>query len=109
MAKSHFDLIHCGVWGPYHVSSQSGYRFFITLVDDCTCFTWLFLLKQKLDVGTIIPRLFNMVDTQFNAKIKVLRSDNAPELKFTEFFTAKGVIHKFSCVERKHQHLLNVA
>ena len=59
-----------------------------------------------------------MIDTQFNAKIKIFRSDNAPELQFTELFIAKGVLHQFSCVERpqqnsvverKHQHLLNVA
>ncbi|KAL5563154.1 hypothetical protein UlMin_032901 [Ulmus minor] len=58
MAKSPFDLIHCDVWGPYHVSSHSGYRYFLTLVDDCTRFTWLFLLKQKSDVKSIIPRFF---------------------------------------------------
>ena len=59
-----------------------------------------------------------MVNTQFNAKIKVFRYDNAPKLQLTEFFITKGVLHQIFCVERpqqnfvvelKNQHLLNVA
>ncbi|KAL5538181.1 hypothetical protein UlMin_044629 [Ulmus minor] len=104
MAKNPFDLIHCDVWGPYHVSSYLGYKYFLTLVDDCTRFTWLFLLKHKSDVKSVVPRFFAMIETQFNAKIKVFRSDNAPELQFTEFFTTKGVLHQFSCVETPQQN-----
>ena len=76
------------------------------------------LLKQKSDAAVVIPRFYNMVATQFQSSIKEFRSDNAKELAFTEFFHEKGVLHQFSCVEqpeqnsvveRKHQHLLNVA
>lgn len=118
MSASPFDLIHCDIWGPYCEMSYSGHRFFVTLVDDCTRFTWVYLLKQKSDVSSIIPRFFNMVKTQFDKIIKVFRSDNARELAFTDFFHNEGVLHQFSCVdrpqqnsvvERKHQHLLNVA
>ena len=78
----------------------------------------MYLLKHKSDVAIIIPKFFNLVYTQFNAKIKTFKSDNAKELLFDEFFADKGVVHQFSCVERpeqnsvverKHQHLLNVA
>ena len=61
---------------------------------------------------------FYIISTQFQCNIKCFRSDNAPELTFTDFFNKKGVLHQYSCVatpqqnfvvERKHQHLLNVA
>ena len=59
-----------------------------------------------------------MVQTQYNSKIKTIRSDNAPELAFSALLKEHGMLHKFSCaytsqqnsiVERKHQHILNVA
>ncbi|XP_022895331.1 uncharacterized protein LOC111409520 [Olea europaea var. sylvestris] len=31
-----FDLVHCDIWGPFHVSSFEGYRFFLTIVDEMT-------------------------------------------------------------------------
>ena len=86
-------------------------------MDDCTWFTWLFLLKNKLDVASIFPYFFAMVETQFHRKIKCIRSDNAKELNLTEFLNHHGTLHQFSyantpqqnsVVERKHQHLLNV-
>ena len=61
---------------------------------------------------------FSLVETQFNKVIKKFRFNNAPKLRFVDFFASKGVIHQFSCVEmpeqnsvveKKHQHLLNVA
>ena len=118
MSQFPFDLIHCDIWGPYNVTAHFGHRYFLTLVDDCTRFTWVFLLKQKSEVVTVIPKFFNMVATQFDKKIKEFRSDDAKELAFTDFFNEKGILHQFSCVdrpqqnsvvERKHQHLLNVA
>lgn len=118
LSKLPFDLIHCDIWGPYHIPTHAGHQCFLTLVEDYTRFTWVFLLKHKSDVNIIIPYFFNMISTQFNCSIKSLRSDNAKELALTEFLNNKGVIHQLSCVERpeqksvveqKHQHLLNVA
>ena len=76
-------------------------------------------MKNKSDMHHIIPRFYNMATTQFDTKIKIFRSDNAKELAFSDFFFAFiGTLNQYSCVkspqqnfvvERKHQHLLNVA
>ena len=58
-----FDLIHCDIWGPHHVPSYSGHKYFLTLVDDCIRFTWVYMLKHKYDVHSIVPNFFSFVKT----------------------------------------------
>ena len=118
LASSPFDLVHLDVWGPFSTESIEGFRYFLTLVDDCTRTTWIYMLRNKKDVSSVFPVFVKLISTQFNMKIKAIRTDNAPELAFTELVKEQSMLHYFSCaytpqqnsvVERKHQHLLNVA
>ena len=113
-----FDLVHLDMWGPFKVESVEGFKYFLTLVDDCTWVTWIYMLKNKSDVSIVFPSFLNLVSTQFNTKVQAIRSDNAPKLAFPDIMAQTGMFHYFSCpytpqqnsvVERKHQHLLNVA
>jgi hypothetical protein len=47
LVSSPFDLLHVDIWGPYHTATVEGYRYFLTLVDDCTRTTWIYLMKLK--------------------------------------------------------------
>ena len=118
LSSNAFDLTHIDIWGHFSIQTYFGYSFFLTIVDDATCYTWVFTLRHKSDVISIIPQFFKLVETQYGKTIKKVRSDNAHELKFTTFFEQKGVVHQYSCVqclqqnsvvERKHQHILNTA
>lgn len=42
-----FDLLHIDIWGPYKVDSHVGNKYFLTIVDDFSRFTWIYLLKKK--------------------------------------------------------------
>ena len=42
-----FDLIHVDIWGPYSTPSLNGSRYFLTLLDDYSRCTWVFLMKYK--------------------------------------------------------------
>ena len=118
MAASPFDLIHLDIWGAFHIMTLEGYTYFLTIVDDHTRYTWFYMLKTKSEVQTIIPQIFNLVSTQYSTIIKGIRTDNAKEFNLTTFYASKGILHYHSCVERpqqnsvverKHQHILNVA
>ena len=113
-----YDLVHLDVWGPFHTEYAESYRYFFSLVDDCTRMTWVYMMKNKNDVLTIFSSFLTLVSTQYHSKVKSIRSDNAPELAFPSLIKEHGIVHYFSCpytpqqnfvVERKHQHLLNVA
>ena len=80
LSKCAFNLIHCDIWGPYHVPTYNEHRYFLTLVDDCTRFTWVYLMKHKSNAKYIVPKFFSLIETQFHKVIKGFRSDNAPEL-----------------------------
>ena len=118
LCNAPFSLIHVDVWGPYSVCTHDDFKFFLTIVDDATRSTWVYLMKAKSDVKHLLISFYNMISTQFNTGIKAIRSDNAPEFSLPDFYSAHGIIHQKSCaykphqnsvVERKHQHLLNVA
>ena len=45
-ASAHFELVHLDVWGPCPVVSPTGFRYFVTFVDDYSRITWLYLMKK---------------------------------------------------------------
>lgn len=93
-----FDLLHLDVWGPFHVTRLEGYRYFLTIVDDCTRAAWVHLLTNKSYVTIVFPEFIQIIETQYQKKIKALRTDNTPELSFNSLLKSKGIIHFFSCV-----------
>lgn len=45
-----FMIVHSDVWGPSRVLTISGFKWFVTFIDDCTMMTWVFPMKQKSEV-----------------------------------------------------------
>ena len=82
-----FDIIHCDIWGRYKHPSISGAHYFLTIVDDYTRFTWIFLMRHKDEAQSILKHFFSYVFTQFVSHIKIFRSDNGGEfLSLRTFF-----------------------
>ncbi|WVZ24859.1 hypothetical protein V8G54_003403 [Vigna mungo] len=116
--KAPFDLIHVDIWGPYCTSSVDGFKYFLTVVDDMSRFTWIKLMTSKSDIRSQLIGFVSYIKTQFGIDVKAVRSDNGNEFAMTDFYRQKGIQHQLSCVEtpekngvveRKHQHILNVA
>lgn len=109
MCSSIFDLIHCDIWGPFYVSTLNGFKYFLTIVDDCSRCTWVYLMKLKSDTQSILQSFFSFIENQFHTSIKSLRSYNGLEFPMPKFYSKRGTPQQNSVVERNHQHIFNVA
>ena len=117
ICKEPFDIIHVDIWDPFSVQSIHGHKYFLTVVDDFTRFTWIHLMKNKSETRNLLISFVAFVQNQFSRNIKVIRSDNGQEFHWKEFYDKHGIIHQTtwietpqqnSVVERKYQHILNV-
>uniref|UniRef100_A0A803NJ32 Polyprotein n=1 Tax=Cannabis sativa TaxID=3483 RepID=A0A803NJ32_CANSA len=43
------QLVVTDLWGPSHITSTNGYKYYIHFLDAYTRFTWIYLLKNKYD------------------------------------------------------------
>lgn len=114
-----FDLVHSDVWTS-PCMSRDNKKYFVTFIDEKSKYTWITLLPSKDCVMDAFINFQNYVTNYFNAKIKVLRSDNGGEYtshKFKEYLAKHGIIHQTSCpytpqqngvAERKNRHLMEV-
>ncbi|RVW28177.1 Retrovirus-related Pol polyprotein from transposon TNT 1-94 [Vitis vinifera] len=82
--------------------------------------TWLCLMKTKDEVNLLFQKFHKMIETQYNAKVRVLRSDNGGEYQSSDlqkYLEGHGIIHQTTCsntpqqngvAEQKNRHLLEV-
>ncbi|WVZ55981.1 hypothetical protein U9M48_006573 [Paspalum notatum var. saurae] len=116
-----FMLIHSDVWGPCSITSLSGFKGFVTFIDCYTRMTWVYMLRGKHEVLRCFQDFHKLIANQFNAKVRILRTDNGKEYvnnDFEAYLSDNGIIHQTTCpntppqngvAERKNRHLLEVA
>nr|CAN81557.1 hypothetical protein VITISV_010784 [Vitis vinifera] len=80
----------------------------------------LILNKTKDEVNLLFQKFHKMIETQYNAKVRVLHSDNGGEYQSSDlqkYLEGHGIIHQTTCsntpqqngvAERKNRHLLEV-
>ena len=79
----------------YRVVNVTDAYIFLTIVGDFTRATWNQLLRNRTQIASTVKSFFAMVETQFNTKITLVRSDNG--IKFinsacTYLFLAKTIV-----------------
>lgn len=120
VTQAKFELIHMDIWGPYTEPSLLGTSFMLTIVDDFSRATWIYLLQSKAEVSDVFETFVNTVENHFGSRVKNVRTDNGIEfvnIKLTSLLNKHGIMHQRSSpytpqqngiVERKHRHILKL-
>jgi transposase InsO family protein len=115
------ELLHMDLFGPVAYLSIGGSKYGLVIVDDFSCFTWVFFLQDKSETQGTLKRFLRRAQNEFELKVKKIRSDNGSEFKnlqVKEFLEEEGIKHEFSApytpqqngvVERKNRALIVMA
>ena len=90
--------MHIDIWGPMSVVFVYGHKYFLTIVDNKSKFTWLFPMKEKSDARSLIESFCVFIENQFDIKIKCIRTNNGKEFDMPTFYKSKGIVHQTTCV-----------
>ncbi len=91
------ELVHSDLCEMNGVLTKGGKKYFMTLIDDCTRFCYVYLLKTKDEALHYFKTYKVEVENQIERQIKRLRSDRGGEYfsnEFTSFCEEFGIIHE---------------
>ncbi|GJX24448.1 retrotransposon protein, putative, ty1-copia subclass [Tanacetum coccineum] len=88
-------LIHTDVCGPFRTVSIKGASYFITFIDDFSCYGFIYLMKHKHEVFETFNVIHNEVEKQLGLEL-IQEKDTQPSKN-----TSKGVlIRRFTRIPR---------
>jgi transposase InsO family protein len=115
------ELLHMDLFGPVAYLSIGGIKYGHVIVDDFSCFTWVFFLQDKSEIQSTLKRFLRRAQNEFKLKVKKIRIDNGYEFKnlqVEKYLAKEGIKHEFSApytpqqngvVERKNRTLIDMA
>jgi hypothetical protein len=111
------ELVYSDVWRPSPTLSINGNRCYVSFIDACSRYTWVFPIQAKFDVMRTFLQFQTMAERLLNSKIISVQFDWGGEYRnLHSYFQTHGITYRISClhthqqqgcVEIKHRHLID--
>jgi transposase InsO family protein len=88
------QLLHMDTFDPSWVRSMGGKWYILVIVDDYSCYSWVFFLESKDEVFEHFRSLALRLNNEHPNCLKVIHSDNGTEFRnasFDEFYLEHGI------------------
>ena len=106
-SKEKLELVHTDVCGPMQTQSFGGSRYFITFIDDYSCYCYTYFLKKKSEALEKFKEFKASVENEFKMKIEALRADRGGEYlsnEFQQFLKECGIRPDFTAAYSPQQN-----
>ena len=106
-AERPLDLVHSDVCGRIGATSLGGGEYFVTFLDDCTRYVWVYIVKRKGEVLQKFREWKALVENSSGRKVKILRSDNGGEYtsnEFVKYLSQEGIKHELTIPHTPQQN-----
>jgi len=120
-ANEPLQLVHVDLCGPITTSTPAGNKYFMLLVDDCTRWTTVYMLKTKDQAVDAFIKFMAEAENNTGQHIKILKSDRGGKFlasSFPKVCENAGIKHQFTApytpqqngvVERKNRSVMEMA
>ncbi|PHT29367.1 hypothetical protein CQW23_31044 [Capsicum baccatum] len=90
------ELIRTDICDMKSTSSRGGKKYFITFIDHCTRYCYVYLLNSKDEAIDAFSQYKTEVENQLEKRIKMIRSDRGGEYEspFAQICVENGIIHQ---------------
>ena len=78
-ATQKLERAHMDFWGPYKTPTIGGSRYMLTITDDFSRKSWIYLTRGRTDVYQLFKDWRTKTELESGQKLKAIRIDNAPE------------------------------
>jgi transposase InsO family protein len=115
------ELLQMDLFGPVAYLRIGGSKYGHVIVDDYSCFIWVFFLQDKSETQETLKCFLKRAQNEFELRVKKIRNDNGSKFKnlqVEEYLEGEGIKHEFSApympqqngvVERKNRALIDMA
>ena len=84
-ASKPLQLVHSDIHGPVKVPTHQGYRYWVTFIDDFSCFKAVYLLKQKSETFAAFKQFKAWAENVTGHRLGCLCDDKGGEYMSREF------------------------
>ncbi|KAJ6086182.1 hypothetical protein N7486_010463 [Penicillium sp. IBT 16267x] len=87
------EVLHIDVWGPISIRSIRHQRYFLTITDDASRFTWLYLMTSRDEVLECYKQVEAFLHTQLSMTVRRVCGDNAAEhTPLARYLAERGMV-----------------